>query len=53
MKYTVLGAAFAVFTVGCSTVVRPGDDLQASVAANGADHLNLFIGTGYNGHTFP
>ena len=53
MKYAVLSAAFAVFTPGCSTVVRPGDDLQASVAANGVDHLNLFIGTGFNGHTFP
>jgi predicted alpha-1,2-mannosidase len=27
--------------------------LQASFAASGVDHLNLFIGTGYNGHTFP
>ena len=27
--------------------------LQTAVAANGTDHLNLFIGTGYNGHTFP
>jgi predicted alpha-1,2-mannosidase len=27
--------------------------LQSSGASNGIDHLNLFIGTGYNGHTFP
>ncbi len=29
MKYAVLGAAFAMFALGCSAAVRPGDDLQA------------------------
>jgi len=53
MKYAVLIAAFAVFTLGCSTVDRPGDDSQESPATNGVDNLNLFIGTGFNGHTFP
>ncbi|VGO18952.1 GH92 family glycosyl hydrolase [Pontiella sulfatireligans] len=27
--------------------------LPTCFAADGMDHLNLFIGTGYNGHTFP
>jgi len=26
---------------------------SSSFAANGMDHVNLFVGTGYNGHTFP
>ncbi|NDV61567.1 glycoside hydrolase family 92 protein [Puniceicoccales bacterium CK1056] len=26
---------------------------QLSQASNGVDHANLFIGTGYHGHTFP
>ena len=29
MKYVVLGVAFAMFSLGCSVAVRPGDDLQA------------------------
>ena len=42
-KRTILGACLSVWCTG----------VQASFAANGTDHLNLFIGTGYNGHTFP
>ena len=35
----------------CFAVLFAG--MQPSLAADGIDHLNLFIGTGYNGHTFP
>lgn len=27
--------------------------VHSSLGGTGVDHLNLFIGTGYNGHTFP
>ncbi|MCU0857020.1 MAG: GH92 family glycosyl hydrolase [Pontiellaceae bacterium] len=42
---------FSVKWIVCSAFCAAG--LQVSIASNALDHLNLFIGTGYNGHTFP
>lgn len=36
VKYALLSIAFAIFTLGCSAAVRPGDDLQA-VLDTGSD----------------
>jgi len=35
----------------CLSILFAG--VSSSLAANGMEHVNLLIGTGYNGHTFP